>query len=362
MKYSKREYEKVFERLAYTCDAPLSGHLFQMAIDQGHVDAYLDDSIEIDDLAFIVDGYTVTVKLSDNVRRADESPQAKSEFTERPLSHRSHALNAILAIEAADRSDVVSFRSRNLEDGLLDINNVASWIERAAEDDGPATVWITIPEEALSEARVTDKSALSRLPGYGEDTHLLRYVTGGARFTHSIPIRHEGTLADLAETSHWVAVHNGWREAATTTFILTGLPPAAVGIRAHRAEPWPYSDHRRRIGLDIPLSATLDDVGQTFLRLRNEMLGDKRRSRRSLTKRSADLAVFAAEHATGHKWDEARGMWNDQHLDAEGVQYEDTTLFTRDSRAAYERVTGKRLKWNRKRNTAFRHANQPKET
>ena len=108
------------------------------------------------------------------------------------------------------------------------------------------------------------------------------------------------------------------------------------------------SNASRRIELDIPLSATSEEVTEAFLRLRDEMLDDQPKSRRSFTKRTADLAVFAREHSTGCTWEEALAIWNRQQPQMDGKRYDNTAQFTRDSRAAYRRITGKDLDWKSK--------------
>jgi hypothetical protein len=344
----EERYSRTYDKLAVNCDTPLDGHLFEMAIAEGHVDAYLRREIELDDLAYEIDGYAATIRLSKETSHENGSSSAPASPIGTRSDHRAHALNAIFAIEAATRNDVEAFRARNLGNELLDLSEVAAWVERSAEADESATVWITVPESELDDATLADQSALSRLPGYSEDTQLLRYVTGGARHTRSIPIHYDGILANLADAAHWIAVRYGWAEAAATTFILTGLPPAAVGIRAKKTGPWPSSKASRRIELDIPLSASSEEVAETFMQLRDKMLGNQTKSRRSLARRTADLAVFAREHSTGHTWEEAMTIWNRQQTEPEGKRYHDKAQFTRDARTAYERVTGEKLDWKRR--------------
>jgi hypothetical protein len=204
---------------------------------------------------------------------------------------------------------------------------------------------IAVTEEALDDARFSDRSTLSRLPEYGDGTQLLRYIAEGALNAHSIPIRSEGVLAGLADAAHWVTARYGWTEAATTTFIPTDRPPAAVGIKARKVEPWPRSKASRRIELDLPLSATKEEAADRYVQVRDEMLRDEPKSRRSLTQDTSDLAVFAARHRSGYTWEEARAIWNDHRTGAKQRRYDDPAQFMRDSRKAYERVTGQKLDW-----------------
>ena len=221
----------------------------------------------------------------------------------------------------------------------------------------------TVAEEALDDARLSDRSTLSRLPGYGDGTQLLRYVAEGALDAHSIPIRSEGVLAGVGDVAPWVAARYGWTEAAATTSILTDRPPAAVGIKARKVEPWPRPKASRRIELDLPLSATKEEVADRYVQVRDEMLRDEPKSRRSLTKDTSDLAVFAARYRSGYSWDEARAIRNDHRTGAKQRRYDDPAQFIRDSRKAYERVTGEKLDWiGKSAGHTPPHRNESKET
>ena len=70
---------------------------------------------------------------------------------------------------------------------------------------------------------------------------------------------------------------------------------------------------------------------------------------RSLKKKSAEIAVFAAENNDGRTWGDVMHDWNKK--DQEN-RYSDVRLFTRDCRKAYARVTGAKLRWKRKRGAA----------
>ena len=126
--------------------------------------------------------------------------------------------------------------------------------------------------------------------------------------------------------------------------MITDHPPAAVGIKAREVEPWPRPKASRRIEPDLPLSATKEEVADRYVQVRDEMLRDEPRSRRSLTQDTSDLAVFAARHPSGYTWEEARAIWNDHRTGAKQRRY-DPAQFMRDSRQAYERVTGEKLDW-----------------
>jgi hypothetical protein len=55
-------------------------------------------------------------------------------------------------------------------------------------------------------------------------------------------------------------------------------------------------------------------------------------------------------------------MWNRQYKNTDSGWYENPTQFIRDSRSAYKRITGKRLKWKGKRPNGTPDTNEPTET
>jgi hypothetical protein len=70
---------------------------------------------------------------------------------------------------------------------------------------------------------------------------------------------------------------------------------------------------------------------------------------RSLSELHARLAVFAAERNDGRAWYLVFAEWNEVHGDH---SYSELSNFTRDSRKAYERITGAPLDWKRRRGSA----------
>jgi hypothetical protein len=116
-----------------------------------------------------------------------------------------------------------------------------------------------------------------------------------------------------------------------------------------------------RSGRSPQLNTTPDQVADAFRTMRKELLGEEPVSRRSLTERAANLAVFAAQHATGYTCNEARTIWNRQHRKTPADQFTDSDKFKRATRSAYRRITGTDLDW-----TGIQPneptINQPKET
>ena len=339
------QHETVFRELCSDREPPPPGEAFELAIEKRAVAEYLQGEISLDDLSDTVDEYADTIHKLRELRKRTRSSASDSSATETAIDHRSRALRDILALEAAADDAVVAFRIDNLEEGLLAMSNVDTWIRHIEAKEDPPTIWYTVPGEALSKGMSPDDPALNRLSGYSEQPQRVYYYIENPRRSRTAFTQLGGVLAELADTAYRIAGRYDWDEAAATVFILTGIPPTPRGARAQRVDPWPWPNARKRIVLDIPLTTTPDEVAARYRHLREEMVGDEPIGRRSLTKRSADLAVFAAEHSSGHTWNEAREIWNHHHAKANADWYTDPDKFIRDSRAAYKRVTGKDLDW-----------------
>jgi hypothetical protein len=350
MKGLDRQHAEVFEALTAHRDSPVSGRLFALAIKMWAVAEYLADEISLDDLSNLIDGYADMLQKDKEVRsenRAATSGQAPSKA---PADNRARAIQRILALEIAADETVLAFRADHLATGLLGMDEVAQWIEQAANAERTPTIWITMAQEALDDAISSGiQTPLDRVPGYSDHHEDLKYLEAEARHPQSVPVRVDGVLGDLAAISQRIAKWYEWDEAAATTFVLTGLPPAPRGANASKIEPWPWPDARRRIELDIPISTTPEEVAALYRRVREDMLGDEPRGRRSLTEWTADLAVFAAEHSSGYTWEEARAIWNRKHKSTPSYPSRDPAQFIRDSRSAYERVAGGALDWRGKK-------------
>lgn len=355
--------ETVFNELTEHRGSPPPGEAFELAIEKRILAEYRQNLISIAELSAQVDAEADTIQKLGSIRKKSRSSIPKPR-TPILTDHRMDALVRILALQAAADPDVASFRTEILNEELLDIDQVASWVERTAADDGEdgdPTVLITIPYDAIDKNMSIDDPAVNTLPGYREDAQQLHYQTDTEQQPQTAFIRLDGVLGELSTISNRIAQRYDWDEGAAATFILTGVPPSPRGIQARKVEPWPWPKARRSIALDIPLNTAPDEVADLYRRTRDEMLGDEPLGRRSLTKRSADLAVFAAEHSTGHTWTEARHIWNGQHKDKTD-RYADSARFTRASRTAYKRITGKNLDWIGKASDDTPVPSEPKET
>lgn len=364
MKALDPQYSQVYDELTELRGSAPAGHLFSLAIAKRAVGEYIAREIDLDDLSGLIDDLADTLRKNRDIHFETRNLTSGEVSQREPIDNRQDAVQRILALEIAADQAVVSFRADNLETGLVGFDEVAAWVERTAHTDGQPTVLITLPQEMLDKVASSNSQAfLDRLPGYSERHDELQYVTGGVHYTLSVPVRFDGVLDHLSLLSKRIARWYEWDEAAAATFILTGLHPAPRGANARKVEPWPWPVPRRRIALDVPLSTTPDEVANLYQRLRDEMLtGDQRKGRRSLIERTADLAVFAAEHSSGHTWEEARAIWNRRHKETPSHLASNSAQFIRDSRAAYERVTGERLDWEGKQSSVSHSRSQPKET
>ena len=258
-------------------------------------------------------------------------------------------LARILAAEAARRQDVAAFRREVLGDRLLPREEVGPWIRAQAEGEGPPTSWFrfALPDEVEVDPRMGAEDML-RLAGgraasqrWRLEVEALDYAEVGSPWVQRVPIRAGGTLARLKEVATRLSRHYGWREAAATTFVLTGavpaVPPATIAVRTAPAAP---ALARIELSLDPRLSP--QEVATLYARERRRFLGPGRQDR-VLSAKHLELAAHVAEQGTDAggwegllaSWNAAFPQWSYRGPGALG-------RFSRDARVAWTRVTGRR--------------------
>jgi hypothetical protein len=83
-----------------------------------------------------------------------------------------------------------------------------------------------------------------------------------------------------------------------------------------------------------------------LLALEQERLGSGFTFGQKITDTRIRLAMVAAQLNDGRTWDEARLAWNELYPQA---TFGPDEHFARDAREAYQRITGKHLRWKRRR-------------
>ena len=244
---------------------------------------------------------------------------------------------------------MAEFRTRHLNSRVLDPELVEQWIEQAAKADGEPTAFVTVPLDdagqiAIPPEVINDHSKLPSGTSISHSLELLTYFLPGESWVRRIPVRLDGTLGALRNLAVRLGRRYGWAEAYVVNFLLTGQTPPPLRARVRTHEPWPWRRARRTISIEVPISTPPVDVAQAYRDARSDML-DEDKKPRSLTKKRAELAVFAFRHRKGRTWAELRQQWNEAHPKK---QKTDDALFRRDCRQAFERITGENLPWEGK--------------
>ena len=166
-----------------------------------------------------------------------------------------------------------------------------------------------------------------------------------------LPVRLGSALSELKRVSVHLERSLGLDASDWAWFVLTGIPPEPFLPSAWvRSGPCPALD---TIQVDVGPSTSRDEVVQIFLKakrrlleLERERLGSGFGFGQKTTDTRIRLATVAAQCNDGRTWDEARLAWNKLYP---RETFGPDEHFARDAREAYQRITGKRLRWKRKR-------------
>ena len=257
---------------------------------------------------------------------------------------RRYALSRLLALEAERNPEVMSFRARHLEGGLLGWEQVEEWIKERAQTDGGHSQYVemVLPAGATLKPTlsglVAESSALLRdlqIEG-GVKAQTLKYGLPGEKWVKVAPVRAGGVLDELRKLADRLADSYSWTKDQATVFVLTKVTPYMVGIRV---ETEIQTEHpaASKIRLEIDPVVAPQEVLKAYSELRQQVL---KGTYRPLREKHLKLAVFAAERRPPAKWAQVMRAWNDEHPEYE---YEKETVFARDCTAAQRRLLEPRL-------------------
>lgn len=275
-----------------------------------------------------------------HVPRVLTRPRKRSEGTKRP--RREEVISGLLADKAANDEEVLSFRSDVLGGSLLSRLQVDRWIKRQAEDDGPASLWLTVPVPKGYEVKSSTRAATTEPPlTISEETpailiqrQYLSYVSCLVPIeedpTCEVPTAEGGVLGRLRQLSEALARHYGWDAALATNFVLTGEAPLVPSVEIRRSYP---SNFRTlaRISLTVDPALSPREVADHYRRVRAEIVGGRHRE---LTEKHMRLATFAAAR-TGESLHKRMGAWNRKYP---RWKYKAVSNFGRDCNQAIKRL------------------------
>lgn len=305
----------------------------------------ISGSIELSDVLHFIGEREEWARLSGDqdaeplfVSDAEGGDQGRaSEYWERQ-----RAISHVCAAEAAEDADVTDFREKHLGGGLIEWARIEEWLRARAEEDGPATRYITdLPLPPGTEVKGPPSRAFTEPPTslaeespawFGWKIKMVSYHRHDSRWPFRLPIAHGGVLDHLRGISQDLVKAFDWTEAAATTFVVTGTVPvvAAVGVR--------YSvRHKRpalsRVSLNVDLAVSPRDLMKYYSDVRQGLVQGRRY--RPMSRKSLQLAEFRARCPPAESWEESMTRWNEDAAKAEpDWQYNDAERFGHDCRVA----------------------------
>lgn len=240
-----------------------------------------------------VDEAIIHGDISDLILDLEDMERAPVEF---PADNKAKALSQMVALWLGRRMEVKTFRRVFLKDHLLSRSEIKEWMETKESKEGDEMS----PGPTLRNLHDLARKMCRRYPTVNE-----------------------------------------WH---MQQFILTGNPP-----------PISIGQVKTVQNLDIPglsrITITVDprispqQLAKWYSEVRKDFV---RKQEKPIEEKSAALAVFAEEHVLHNNtpWPELRAKWNAQYPDWRYDNKSADTQFARDSRNAWQNVTG--AKWPRK--------------
>jgi len=309
----------------------------------------------------------------------------------------------ILAAEAAYSPAVRQFRRETLRsDDLLSPDQASAWIDRQIQEQGDPTLHLHraqspsgrplplgsiardpkpqffgqpwnpgvgkfIPKNVLAAiesgdslffpngskniAEIASLDVSHKDPRAAGSAWSLRTETLSIRGYPDLPVRISSPLGALKRVALHLERSLGLLAPDWARFVITGIPPEPLLASARVATgPCPALD---TIELRVAPSTDPRDITRLFqkskqrlLAREREILGSSFSFGHQIEDRFIRLAGFAAQQNNGRTWDETRLAWNQLYPNC---KYGPEDHFSRDARDSHKRITGKRLRWKRRR-------------
>jgi len=229
-----------------------------------------------------------------------------------PPDGRIVVLSRKMAEEAEKELGVRWFRERYLDGRVLPVEQVNDWIKQQEGGRDPATmVEGSLPSGEVSQVITYWKSPASDGLLECEFTFRFRDGAGITRVPIEVSTTSGTPLDELRKVSEDLAERAGWDGHQTTTFLLTGVPPAMPRATAHRQDWHFYGILRSRITLYVHPSTSPEEVMQIYRRERRR--GWRLSSvtfRQRTAKRPLPTLVDFVEGRTDQTWEDRRLAWN----------------------------------------------------
>lgn len=303
---------------------------------------FVEDARLADDLDLLADEVRRIWRAGTRPKRAEPLfVNASSEPSQD--RERAWSLSRLVAKHAQKDDEVLAFRARHFQDGLVPWSSFDEWLQARLADPSPFTRDVTAPlpvgTEIVNEnGRYRLVPPLDELHGYGISGRVLHYVLPRDTWTRSVVVAAGSVLDQLRELSQSLSSSFAWWPSQASVFVACGVTPfiapvrtsvSAIKTRNSYDLPW-----ARRIQLDIDPMATPEQVVRAFRTVRATM--DLPRQR-SMSTKHLRLAVFAGIDHEDLPWQERHRLWNERFP---GWAYTQQSNFRRDAMRAQGRLLG----------------------
>lgn len=337
--------EDIRQELERELGCALSDNTWKALVRRRYVAEVLEGEQDIRQLARDVRG--LVRDFGDGWSSRAETPRtlvsSKREQGAKGSDARYEVISRLLAVEAANDKGVLTFRSDVLGGSLLSRHQVDGWIKRQAEEDGPASLWLTVPVPTGTKVRSFTTFATTEPPlTISEETpailiqrQYLSYISLLVGVdedpTREMPTAEEGVLEQLRQLSEALARHYGWDAALATNFVLTGEAPLVPSVEIRRSYPSNFTT-LARISLTVDPALSPREVADHYRRVRAEIVGARHRDQ---SEKHMRLATFTAARPTGESLRKRMAAWNKQYP---RWKYPRESNFGRDCKQAIQRL------------------------
>jgi hypothetical protein len=229
---------------------------------------------------------------------------------------RRFALSVLLALEAAQDTQVKWFRQTHLEGHLLAWGDIDAWIRARVQRP---TIYLEVDLPPRANAGLpADGRPLIDPPGVlGEpvagspaaSVRTLSYGRPGAKWADHVATTVGSVLDALRRICENLIGRYHWNDDQATVFVLTGMVPLVAKINHEVSSNFMYPA-LSRISLDIDPTCTPGEVADHYKQVREQLLP---RRYRSLSSKHTELVVFVARRRaanTREPWAAVMGAWN----------------------------------------------------
>ncbi len=351
------------KQLQKALDQKIPDVVWKRVIERGYIDIANDEEIREKEagLSYLIEvvgpllddyeAFSSSPKLPSTERKPDRTVNLTPD-KDKP-NRRFEALSEIVAVLANRDEDVQKFRDEVLGGKLLLPEKVPEWIKaQKARESHTLSISIDVTAGEGLESRISEKAkqilnAIEKGQNwflYVDKTsgYTLHYIVPGKKHMGAISINKDGILGQLKRLAG--SFKDFWPEAWAVHFILTGeIRPVSIGTITFR-----QTSRALKIILELSPYLTGKEVQELYFRERKSFLkmATGKTKVRELTDRHIKLAVFGVKELGS--WTKKMQKWNARYPQ---WKYSSKGTFARDTRTAYERITGWKWATRQKRGT-----------